>query len=73
MQKGSASKDPLSTSFYIYVTLIVLVTGVLTFPALSVAWAVMVWLLPTFKLTVIDQLPPEPRAAVWKAPELTLT
>ena len=53
-------------------TLIVIVTGVLIFPALSVARAVIVWPLPLLKLALIDQLPPD-RLAILKDPELTLT
>ena len=53
-------------------TLIVIVTGVLIFPALSVAWAVIVWPLPLLKFTLIDQLPPD-RMAILKDPEFTLT
>ena len=35
--------------------------------------AVIVWPLPTFIFALIDQPPPEPKVAVAKAPELTLT
>ena len=69
---ASKNQDPISC-FCRYVTLIVIVTGVLIFPALSVAWAVIVRPLPLVKLTVVDQLPPEPRVANLKDPELTLT
>jgi hypothetical protein len=54
------------------VTLIIIVTGVLIFPALSVAWAVIVWPVSLLKLIVIDQLPPD-KVAILKDPELTLT
>jgi hypothetical protein len=52
VKKGLASKnqDPISC-FCRYVTLIFNVTGVLIFPALSVAWAVIVWPLPLQKLS----------------------